>query len=163
MITTSEKATQKSITFPTRSVHQTSFLWALCQELVLSTTHQFVAQSAAGLPFPEISHLSTDSARRSRVRREWVTSVEVDARLLGQCSLDLGGRLLPLEAGRRRIVAGVCRGTHGTSGMPLASTAMERLMPRLPLSTGLLPRLLPSTRGLGDAAVHGHLTELQAR
>ena len=44
MITTSEKATQKSITLPTRSVHQTSFLWALCQALVLSTTHRYVAQ-----------------------------------------------------------------------------------------------------------------------
>ena len=44
MITTSEKATQKSITLPIRSVHQTNFLWALCQELVLSTTHRYVAQ-----------------------------------------------------------------------------------------------------------------------
>ena len=59
MITTSENATQKSITFPTRSVHHTSFLWALCQELVLSTTHRFVAQNGAGLPFPEISHLES--------------------------------------------------------------------------------------------------------
>jgi hypothetical protein len=70
MITTSENATQKSITFPTRSVHHTSFLWALCHELVRSTTHRFVAQNGAGLPFPEISHLSPSSARRSRVRRE---------------------------------------------------------------------------------------------
>jgi hypothetical protein len=30
MITTSEKATQKSITLPTRSVHHTNFLWAFC-------------------------------------------------------------------------------------------------------------------------------------
>jgi hypothetical protein len=44
MITTSENATQKSITLPTRSVHHTTFLWALCQELVRSTTHRFVAQ-----------------------------------------------------------------------------------------------------------------------
>jgi hypothetical protein len=51
MMTTSEKATQKSITLPTRSVHPTSFLWALCQELVLSTTHRSVAQNGAGLPF----------------------------------------------------------------------------------------------------------------
>jgi len=36
MITTSEKATQKSITLPLLSVHHTSFLWALCQELVRS-------------------------------------------------------------------------------------------------------------------------------
>jgi hypothetical protein len=71
MITTSENATQKSITLPTRSVHHTSFLWALCHELVRSTTtHRFVAQNGAGLPFPEISHLSPSSARRSRVRRE---------------------------------------------------------------------------------------------
>jgi hypothetical protein len=70
MITTSEKATQKSITLPTRSVHQTSFLWALCQELVRSTTHLFVAQNGAGLPLPEISHPSPNSSRRSRVRCE---------------------------------------------------------------------------------------------
>jgi hypothetical protein len=44
MITTSEKATQKSITLPIRSVHQTNFLWALCHALVRSTTHRYVAQ-----------------------------------------------------------------------------------------------------------------------
>jgi hypothetical protein len=46
MITTSEKATQKSITLPTRSVHQTSFLWASFagHELVRSTTYRIVAQ-----------------------------------------------------------------------------------------------------------------------
>ena len=71
MMTTLENATQKSITLPTRSVHQTSFLWALCHELVLSTIQQrFVAQNGAGLPFPEISHSSPNSSRRSRVRRE---------------------------------------------------------------------------------------------
>jgi hypothetical protein len=54
-------------------VHHTSFLWAsfACHELVRSTTHRFVAQNGAGLPFPEISHLSPSCARRSRVRREW--------------------------------------------------------------------------------------------
>jgi hypothetical protein len=36
MMTTSEKAIQKSMTSPRLSVHHTSFLWALCQELVLS-------------------------------------------------------------------------------------------------------------------------------
>src|SRR5215211_7420539 len=44
MMATSEKATQKSITLPTLSVHQRSFLWALCHEPVRSTTHRFVAQ-----------------------------------------------------------------------------------------------------------------------
>jgi hypothetical protein len=46
MITTSEKATQKSITRPTLSVHHISFLWASFagHELVLSTTHRYVAQ-----------------------------------------------------------------------------------------------------------------------
>jgi hypothetical protein len=43
MMTTSEKATQKSITLSLLSVHHTSFLWALCHELVLSTTQRFVA------------------------------------------------------------------------------------------------------------------------
>ena len=70
MMTTSENATQKSITLPTRSVHHASFLWALCHELVLSTTHRYVAQNGAGLPFPEISHSSPSSSTRSRLRRE---------------------------------------------------------------------------------------------
>jgi hypothetical protein len=58
MMTTSEKATQKSITLPTFSVHHTSFLWALCHELVLSTTQRFVIPSGEGLPFSEISAMS---------------------------------------------------------------------------------------------------------
>jgi hypothetical protein len=43
MITTSEKATQKSIT-PTLPVHHTSFLWVLLYELIRSTTHRLVAE-----------------------------------------------------------------------------------------------------------------------
>ena len=70
MITTSENATQKSITLPTLSVHHTSFLWALCHELVRSTTHRLLAQNGAGLPFPEISHPRPSFSSRSRVRFE---------------------------------------------------------------------------------------------
>jgi hypothetical protein len=70
MMISFEKLIQKSITLPTRSVHHTSFLWALCHELVRSTTHRLVAQNGASLPFPEISHLSPSSATRSRVRCE---------------------------------------------------------------------------------------------
>jgi hypothetical protein len=54
---------------PLRAPHEL-LVGALCHELVRSTTHRFVAQNGAGLPFPEISHLSPSSARRSRVRRE---------------------------------------------------------------------------------------------
>jgi hypothetical protein len=53
-MTTSEKAIQKSMTLPRRSVPHTSFLWELCQELVRSTTQRFVARSGEGLPFSEI-------------------------------------------------------------------------------------------------------------
>jgi hypothetical protein len=70
MMTTSEKATQKSITLPRLSVHQRSFLWALCHELVLSTTHRLVAPSGEGLPFWEISAMSSRSSSRSRVALE---------------------------------------------------------------------------------------------
>ena len=62
MIITSEKATQKAITRPFRSVRHTSFLWALCQETVRSTTHRFVAVSGVGLPFLEISATSPEDA-----------------------------------------------------------------------------------------------------
>jgi len=54
-MTTSEKAIQKSMTLPRRSVHHASFLWELCQELVRSTTQRFVARSGDGLPLSEIS------------------------------------------------------------------------------------------------------------
>ena len=37
-MTTFESAIQKSITRSSLSVHHTNFLWALCQEFVLSTT-----------------------------------------------------------------------------------------------------------------------------
>src|SRR5215207_10563287 len=68
MMITSEKATQKSMTSPRLSVHHTSFLWALCHELVRSMTHRFVAAlSGAGLPFSEISASSPRSCRRLRV------------------------------------------------------------------------------------------------
>jgi hypothetical protein len=48
MMTTSEKATQKAMTSPHLSVHHTSFLWALCHELVRSMTHRFVVPSGGG-------------------------------------------------------------------------------------------------------------------
>jgi hypothetical protein len=67
MMTTLENAIQKSITRPRRSVHQTSFLWALCQEFVLSTTHRKPALSGAGLPFSEIIPTSPRSSKSRRV------------------------------------------------------------------------------------------------
>jgi hypothetical protein len=70
MTITSEKATQKSITRPTRSVHHASFLWALCQKLVLSTTHRCPACSGAGWSFFAISGFNPSSLRRSRVNEE---------------------------------------------------------------------------------------------
>jgi hypothetical protein len=45
-VTTSEKAIQKSMALPRRSVHHTSFLWMLCHELVRCTIQLF--RSAAG-------------------------------------------------------------------------------------------------------------------
>ena len=63
MMTTSEKASQKSMTRSQRSVHHTSFLWALFQEFVRSTTQRFVAVSfvEAGLPFWEITPIKLRS------------------------------------------------------------------------------------------------------
>ena len=55
MMTTSEKATRKSITRPHLSVHYTSFLRALYHELARSTARRFPPLSGAGLPFSEIS------------------------------------------------------------------------------------------------------------
>jgi hypothetical protein len=66
MMTTSEKATQKSMTRPSRSVHHTSFLWALCQAFVRSTTHRIPALSGAELPFLEISPQAGNEPPASR-------------------------------------------------------------------------------------------------
>ena len=70
MMIASEKAIHKSMTRPRRSVHQSSFLWALCQEFVRSTTHRFVACSGAGLPFSEIMGVRLRASRRSLVASE---------------------------------------------------------------------------------------------
>ncbi len=70
MMTTSEKAIQKSMTRPRLSVHHTSFLWALLHELVRSITHRFVAWSGAGLPFSEIMPTSPRSSRSTLVMFE---------------------------------------------------------------------------------------------
>ncbi len=48
---TSEKVIQKSMTLSLRSVHHTSFLWALFQEFVRSAAQRFLAASGASLPF----------------------------------------------------------------------------------------------------------------
>jgi hypothetical protein len=69
-ITTLEKVTQKSMTRPRPSVHQASFLWVLCQELVRSTTHRIPALSGAGLPFSEITPIRPRLSRISLVALE---------------------------------------------------------------------------------------------
>src|SRR5215208_1752597 len=141
MMTTSEKATQKSITLPTRSVHHTSFLWALCQELVLSTTHRSVAQNGDGLPFLEISASSPRSLRRSRVafesypRSRWTFVPSGNPPRVSATLSRVSG-----SSGESWRLAGAVTVPRG---MPFASTAVERLMPRLPLSTGLLPAFSP--------------------
>ena len=70
MMITLEKAIQKSMTRPRLSVHQKSFLWALCQELIRSTTHLFVARRGAGLPFSQTTPTTPRSASGSVVM--WV-------------------------------------------------------------------------------------------
>jgi hypothetical protein len=69
-MTTSEKATQTSIARPRLSVHYTSFLWALCQEFVRSTTQRKPAPSGADLPFWEISPIKQRAASLQRVVAE---------------------------------------------------------------------------------------------
>ena len=70
MMITLEKAIQNSMTRPRLSVHHTSFLWALCQELVRSTIHRLVAATGAGLPFCEISAFRPRARSFSRVASE---------------------------------------------------------------------------------------------
>ena len=67
MMITSENAIQKAMTRPRLSVHHTSFLWTLCQELVRSTIHRLVAATGAGLPFREVSAFRPPARSFSRV------------------------------------------------------------------------------------------------
>jgi hypothetical protein len=73
---TLEKAIQKSMTRPRFSVHHTSFLWALCQELVLSTTHRKRASSGADLPFSEIAPIAT--IKTLTQMRSWMKAYSTD-------------------------------------------------------------------------------------
>jgi hypothetical protein len=148
MMTTSEKATQKSTTLPRLSVHHTSFLWAsfACQELVLSTTQRFVAPRGEGLPFWEISEMSPRSSSCSRVALESYPR--------SRCTLAPSASP-PTEAqacSRVGTKSGeswrLAESVTAPMGMPSPSTAVERLMPRLPLSTGLLCPPLPLHKGL---------------
>ena len=66
----------------------------------------------------------------------------MDARPLRQPSEALG-RSIEGPDQKRRVVAALAGAMRLPSGMPLASTAIERLMPALPLSTGLLPAFSP--------------------
>src|SRR5215203_3880339 len=141
MMPTSEKATQKSITLPTRSVHHTSFLWALCHELVLSTTHRSLAQNGADLPFLEISASSPRSLRRSRVafesypRSRWTFIPSGSPPKVSATVSRVSG-----SSGESWWLAGAAKVPRG---MPSASTIVERLRPCLPRSTGLLPAFCP--------------------
>jgi hypothetical protein len=58
------------VTRPSRSVHQRSFLWALVQELVRSTTHRFVVPRGSGAPFLEIAPSSLRSSKSRRTTLE---------------------------------------------------------------------------------------------
>jgi hypothetical protein len=70
IITTSEKATQKSITRPRFSVHHTTFFWALCHEFVRPTTHRKPALNGAGSPSWEISPINQRAVSSRRVVAE---------------------------------------------------------------------------------------------
>ena len=114
MTTTSEKAIQKSATRPRRSVHHASFLWALYQEPVRSTTHRFGAPSAAGSPsrkgdLGDEPALSQPLAGGTGV----VAAIQVDAGTLGQPSQR---RRLEGLVQERRVVA-VGRGGDGAQGI----------------------------------------------
>jgi hypothetical protein len=138
MITTSDNATQKSIILPTRSVHRTSFLWALCHELVRSTAYS--PQTVQACPTPRSpTSVPTPPAARG---------------LASSRSLGRGGRSSPRAAcqaswppppgweqnGESWWLAGA---VVAPTGMPEASTAIERLMPCYPLSTEFLPAFCP--------------------
>ena len=138
MTITSERATQKSTTLPRRSVHQRSFLWAsfACQEEGAFYDPAFgrVQGCGSALLGDLRDEPALQQARPSGLRV--VAAVEVDARALGHHPQRPGGVQSGTKKGRVVAVAGAVTVPRG---MPRTSTATERLVPRLPRSTGLLP------------------------
>src|SRR5829696_5571695 len=90
-----------------------------------------------------------------------VAAVEVDARPLGQRPQRLGRRSQGGDQ-ERRVVAALAGALTAPSGMPEASTAIERLCPVCPCPPGFFRPSPLRLLCLGDAAVHGHLREFQA-
>src|SRR5215218_7671180 len=159
MITTLEKATQKSITLPTLSVHHTSFLWALCHELALYNPPirgPIRRRLALLRDLPPKPQLPKALAGQARV----VTAVEVDARLIGQSSQRLGSRLQGGDQ-KRRVVA-VGGGGNGPQRDALGVHRHRALWATFSAVHRASPGLLTHARGLGHAAVHRDLRELQA-
>ena len=78
MMMTVAKASQKATTAARRSVHQTSFLNALGQAWVRSTTHRCPAVSGAGAPRAAMSPCIPRAASRWRVRPEVIPAIEMD-------------------------------------------------------------------------------------
>jgi hypothetical protein len=168
MITTSENATQKSMTGPLLSVHHISFFSCGLASLATSwcaRSHppRFVAAlSGAGLPFSEISASSPRSflqtlAGDTRV----VAAVEVDARPIRQPSEGLGDRVEG-PSQQRRVVAALAGAVTVPRGMPEASTALSAFDASFAPVHGAFPGFLASARGLGDApVVDGHVAQLQ--
>ena len=158
MITTSENATQKSITFPTRSVHHISFLWALCHEFVRSTTDSW-PKTVPAYPSPRspTQAPAPQDARGSSSSR----------------SRGLGGRSFPRQAHPALLRPPLGWGPKAASrgGLRGHSRRQAGCPWRLPPSSALGPvflkvhrassGLLPSARGLGDATIQRHLRELQ--
>src|SRR5215212_3310457 len=106
--------------------------------------------------FPPQPQFLQPLARELRV----VAAVEVDARLLGQRTQHLGRRL----EGRRqeRRVMAIGRGAHGAHGDARSVYRHRTLEASFAPVHGVSSRLLPTARGLGDAAIHRYLRKLQA-
>jgi hypothetical protein len=131
MITTSQKATQKSITLPTLSVQHTRslFLWAsfACHELVRSTTDSW-PKTAPAYPCPRSPtsepHLCQTLAGELRViapRSRWTLAPSGSASSASDAAPSVG-----TTSGEWWRFAGPL--TVPTGIMALASTAIERLM-----------------------------------
>ena len=70
MMITLENEIQKPMTPSSLSVHHASFLWALCQEFVRSTTQRKPVVNGAGLPFSEITPTKPRLSSSRRVTSE---------------------------------------------------------------------------------------------
>ena len=139
-------------------MHQASFLKALCQALVRSTTQREVARSGAGLPTLAMHERHASAIELGAGLGRVVATVEVHGGLAGRQGT-LGEAV---QSGRKqRQVVPIGRCLDNTEGNPCSVHENRALGSLLATIDRAPPGHLSAAGRLGDAAVHHDVIELQ--